>query len=371
MIKPEDLIVERLRDRARPAEQVDRVLEGGWPAFIGADAKAERHLSRVRDAFGDHELALVARTVSGDGDGEELVALGWAVPLRWSGAVADLPGGYTESLGQALADLDACVATDTLVVCAVQVRSDLGGRGLAGRLLAGFVEHAVRTGHERGHRPAAPDSQAHPPAHPDRRVRDLDRQQRRAVRPMDPRAPAHGRVGARHRAQSQTMTATVAQWEDWTGMRLPATGSYVIPGGLSPLEIDVDADLGTYVETERLSPAPLTGLDADTDATSSSSPEACVVENAPNGRPNRSDVLTKGRTVAMQRTSTGGGRRRTWRTSPGTVTFSFGVSGADIAGEAELVTFVDADQEAAELASEAAFVGDASRRPRAPGAVSL
>jgi hypothetical protein len=116
-----------------------------------ADAEAERHPSRVRDVFGDHELALVARS-DGSGDGQELVALGWAVPLRWSGAVADLPGGYTDSLKRALADLDAGAATDTLVVCAVQVRSDLGGRGLAGRL------------RRAGHRPAAPDGQARLPA---------------------------------------------------------------------------------------------------------------------------------------------------------------------------------------------------------------
>jgi hypothetical protein len=48
--------------------------------------------------------------------------------------------------------------------------------------------------------------------------------------------------------RSQTMTGTVAQWEAWTGMRLPATGAYVIPGGLAPLEVDLDRDLGTYVE---------------------------------------------------------------------------------------------------------------------------
>ena len=47
---------------------------------------------------------------------------------------------------------------------------------------------------------------------------------------------------------SQTMTGTVEQWEAWTGMRLPSTGSYVIPHGLSPLYLDHEADLGTYTE---------------------------------------------------------------------------------------------------------------------------
>ncbi len=41
---------------------------------------------------------------------------------------------------------------------------------------------------------------------------------------------------------------TAAEWEAWTGMALPATGDYVIPGGLSILHLDTGEDLGTYTE---------------------------------------------------------------------------------------------------------------------------
>jgi hypothetical protein len=44
------------------------------------------------------------------------------------------------------------------------------------------------------------------------------------------------------------MTGTVSEWEGWTGMALPSTGDYVIPGGLSVLHIDRDEDRGSYVE---------------------------------------------------------------------------------------------------------------------------
>jgi hypothetical protein len=44
------------------------------------------------------------------------------------------------------------------------------------------------------------------------------------------------------------MTGTVADWEGWTKMALPATGEYVIPDGLSTLHIDRAADSGTYTE---------------------------------------------------------------------------------------------------------------------------
>jgi hypothetical protein len=44
------------------------------------------------------------------------------------------------------------------------------------------------------------------------------------------------------------MTGTVAEWETWTGLALPTTGEYVIPGGLATLHIDRERDEGTYVE---------------------------------------------------------------------------------------------------------------------------
>ena len=47
---------------------------------------------------------------------------------------------------------------------------------------------------------------------------------------------------------SQTMTGTVADWEKWTGLALPATGTYVIPDGLTTLAVDRAADTGLYIE---------------------------------------------------------------------------------------------------------------------------
>ncbi|MGW1728577.1 hypothetical protein ACWCQK_37545 [Streptomyces sp. NPDC002306] len=44
------------------------------------------------------------------------------------------------------------------------------------------------------------------------------------------------------------MTGTVAEWEAWTGLVLPASGEYVIPDGLSVLRVDRDADTGVYEE---------------------------------------------------------------------------------------------------------------------------
>jgi hypothetical protein len=38
------------------------------------------------------------------------------------------------------------------------------------------------------------------------------------------------------------------EWADWTGLVFPESGAYVIPGGLVPLDVDVEDDTGRYVE---------------------------------------------------------------------------------------------------------------------------
>jgi hypothetical protein len=43
-----------------------------------------------------------------------------------------------------------------------------------------------------------------------------------------------------------TMRGTVAEWEAWTGMSFPDTGSYVVPLAIAPVVIDREADVGTY-----------------------------------------------------------------------------------------------------------------------------
>ena len=44
------------------------------------------------------------------------------------------------------------------------------------------------------------------------------------------------------------VSGTVAEWEEWTAMPFPETGTYVFPHCLAPLELDRAADLGSYWE---------------------------------------------------------------------------------------------------------------------------
>ncbi|HNS03961.1 MAG TPA: hypothetical protein PKM78_16455, partial [Anaerolineae bacterium] len=48
--------------------------------------------------------------------------------------------------------------------------------------------------------------------------------------------------------QAMRIPGSIAQWQEWTGLRFPDSGPYFVPGALNPVEFDVQAGHGLYVE---------------------------------------------------------------------------------------------------------------------------
>jgi hypothetical protein len=44
------------------------------------------------------------------------------------------------------------------------------------------------------------------------------------------------------------ISGTRTDWEGWTDLKFPQSGSYVIPGALNPMEMDIEKDQGKYIE---------------------------------------------------------------------------------------------------------------------------
>ncbi|MFF2025711.1 hypothetical protein ACFVW2_28420 [Streptomyces sp. NPDC058171] len=228
-------------DRPDLHGQAEEIFSAGWPEFIFHDPVADRQMDRVRQWFGDLNLLLV------DGE-DQIVAGGWGVPVRWNGSPEDLPGGYDDSLVRAVALHEAGGRADTLVIAAAQVREDLQGRGLAAEMLGLLGSAGERAGLARVIAPVRPTSKARYPLIP---MAEFMSWTRADGAPLDPWLRTHHRMGARSlRAaeRSMVMTGSVADWEEWVGFALPASGSYVVPGALAPLTIDRLTDRGELAE---------------------------------------------------------------------------------------------------------------------------
>ncbi|MEU6485535.1 GNAT family N-acetyltransferase [Streptomyces sp. NPDC046887] len=233
--------VERTDARDRPQEQLERLFSEGFPEFITADRVVTEYIGRVREWFADLDLMLV--------DGDRVpVAAGWGVPLHWDGEVSSLPAGYTDSLVRAVEGRERGRTPNTLVVCGAVVTPALQGRGLAGRMLTALRETGRAAGLTHVLAPVRPTTKERYPLTPIERFMTWRREDGTA---LDPWIRTHERLGATVLAAapaSQTMTGSVTEWEKWTGLALPESGEYVIPGGLTVLHVDRAAGTGVYQE---------------------------------------------------------------------------------------------------------------------------
>jgi hypothetical protein len=236
-----NLAVERTDARDWPDEQMEELFSEGFPDFITADRLAKQYVGRIREWFADLNLMLV------DEQGVP-VATGWGIPIRWDGEVETLPSGYTDAIIRAVENREQGIEPDTMVICGVVVTPSRKGRGLAGETLAALRRLAVNAGWQRVIAPVRPTLKS---KYPLATIESFMRWTRPDGTSLDPWIRTHQRLAARIIAAapaSQTMTGTVAEWEQWTGMVFPEPGEYVIPQGLSLLRVDKDTDQGVYVE---------------------------------------------------------------------------------------------------------------------------
>ena len=222
-------------------EEAEQRFAEDWPEFIFHDVEVRKYSERRVQYFPEWEFYLVE-------DDARLIAGCWGVPIAWDGTVSDLPGGFTDSLARSVTAHEEGVVPNTFVLMAAAVRSDEQGRGHAGRVITAVRERAAAGGLPQVIAPVRPTLKSRYPLTP---IETFMGWTRPDGLPLDPWLRTHARLGATILAPaqaSQTMTGTVAEWEKWTGMAFPDSGTYVIPDGLTVLDIDRPADAGIYRE---------------------------------------------------------------------------------------------------------------------------
>jgi hypothetical protein len=194
-------------------------------------------------------LADVAvRLLTYDDSADGVLAEAHTGPLAWNGQLAELPDGTDDALRSVVAARRADGAVDTLCAFAAEVSPTARQRGVAGRLLQGMRELAMRHGLHRLIAPVRPSWTERYPLAPIERYVTWRREDGQL---LDPWMRLHERLGARVATalpHSMRITGTVHEWQTWTGLAFPESGAYVFPHGLAPVDIDRDADLGTYWE---------------------------------------------------------------------------------------------------------------------------
>lgn len=214
-----------------------------WPEFMRHDATANEHWHELLDRFPEYQFALY------DKHSDRAAGMGNSFPLRWDELLENLPEeGWDWAFQQAVNNHKQGIPAN--IHCAIQIvlRPEYRGEGLSAPMVHAAL--AVTRAMDLACLiiPLRPSEKS---KYPLTTLDDYIHWKAEDGLPFDAWLRVHIKLGARvikvcH--QSKTIRGTVAEWEKWTGMRFPQSGKYVIPGALSPVEMDVEKGDGIYIE---------------------------------------------------------------------------------------------------------------------------
>ena len=217
-------------------------LEAGvWPEFLYHDPLLERLFNRVLSEDAEFQFYVW------DDELEAVVGVGNAVPATWDGQAESLPDGGVDAVVEARFADEAATPN---VLCALQIliAPECRGQALSSRMIQRMAEIGRTHGLDTLIAPVRPNLKHSYPLTPIERYIEWRRVDAML---LDPWLRTHERLGAEFAKvapESMRIPGTVSQWEEWTELAFPESGSYVVPGALVPVEIDRDRDEGLYVE---------------------------------------------------------------------------------------------------------------------------
>lgn len=220
----------------------DALHTGAWPEYFKGATVIKNYWHRLYQLFPELQLVIT------DNQGA-IAAVGNAVPVRWNGTVADLPGGWDDALERGVLGAEAGDTPDTLVILAgVAAASFSWVGGVSRHIIDGFKRIASREGFRHllvALRPIDKVDRQEIPIDAYAALRDAqDRSEDKWIR-------LHESIGGKiigTSEKSQHVEGSLVQWEGWTGVVFENDGSYLIKDALQPVHVDLTCDRATYYD---------------------------------------------------------------------------------------------------------------------------
>jgi hypothetical protein len=214
-----------------------------WPEFMLHNQVANELWHELLDRFPDYQLALY------DTENRRVAGMGNSFPLRWDEPLQNLPeSGWDWAFQEAVNHHKQGRSPN--IHCAIQIilRADYQGQGLSTPMVNAVRSLTQSKGLEALIIPLRPSEKS---KYPLTSLDDYVTWETEEGSTFDPWLRVHVRAGARvikvcH--GSKTIRGSRAQWEQWTQMKFPQSGQYVIDGALNPIEMNVEKEEGVYVE---------------------------------------------------------------------------------------------------------------------------
>ncbi|MFE7777996.1 N-acetyltransferase [Streptomyces sp. NPDC057445] len=215
-----------------------------WPKFILNDPVGWANMGRIVAELPEYVL------VATDPEGA-VVARGFSVPFALdTDGRRGLPAtGWDQVLLWAFSDRRHGRTPDTVSAIEITVEKGMLGRGISGRMVAAMRDNARALGFGELVAPVRPNGKHLVPQAPMSEYAFRTREQDGL--PHDPWLRVHVRAGGvveRVAPASMTVSGSLEQWRDWTGLPFDTDGPVTVPGALVPVNCSTAHGYAVYVE---------------------------------------------------------------------------------------------------------------------------
>ena len=217
--------------------------KAAWPEFMLHDTVAAENWHELLDRFADYQLALY------NTEHKRVAAMGNSFPLRWEDSLQNLPEeGWDWAFVEAVEQHKQGLSPNLQCAIQVVIREEYQGQGLSTKVLQALNGVGASKGFKQLIVPVRPNEKSQ---YPLISIDDYMAWKTEEGLPFDAWLRVHARLGgeiikACH--ESKVIRGTLAEWEEWTGLKFPQSGQYIVPSALIPIEVNAEEDRGIYVE---------------------------------------------------------------------------------------------------------------------------
>jgi GNAT superfamily N-acetyltransferase len=224
-------------------DQAGDIAVASWPEFMLHDPVADEHWHELFDRFSEYQFAML------DTETNRMAAMGNSLPFFWDKSLSQLPeGGWDWVFLKAVEDHKNGVEPNIQSAIQIAIHPDYQGRKLSTNMIQAMRAIGQSKGFSYLVAPVRPSQKSR---YPLINIDDYITWTTNEGLPFDAWLRVHVRLGAmiiKPCHEAMTIRGTRAEWEEWTGMKFPQSGRYVIPGALNPMAMNVGEDEGVYVE---------------------------------------------------------------------------------------------------------------------------
>jgi hypothetical protein len=219
------------------------ITDVSWPEFMLHDPIANENWHELFDRFMDYQFAIQ------DNETNRMAAMGNSLPFHWDKDISELPeGGWDWVFLKAIEDHKHGVIPNIQSAIQIAIHPDYQSQRLSSKMVQAMRSIGESKGFQYLVAPVRPNQKS---KYPLISIDDYIKWSNEESLPFDAWLRVHARVGAKiikpcHKAM--TILGTGAEWEEWTNLKFPQSGRYVISGALNPMEMNLEKDEGVYVE---------------------------------------------------------------------------------------------------------------------------